>query len=49
MWYLQQNNPRMKITTIATVSQADVSKLDGENKQIADFIICVDENMTTTH
>jgi uncharacterized iron-regulated protein len=49
MWYLQQKNPRMKITTIATVSQADVSKLDAENKQIADFIICVDENMTTTH
>ena len=49
MWYLKQNDPDMKITTIATVSQAKVSKLMDENKGIADFIICVDENMTTTH
>jgi uncharacterized iron-regulated protein len=49
MWYLQQIDPEMKITTIATVSQADVSKLMDENKSIADFIICVDEDMTTTH
>ncbi len=49
MWYLQQKEPTMKITTIATVSQADVSKLLEENKGIADFIVCVDENMTSTH
>ena len=25
------------------------SKLEDENKDLADFIICVDENMTATH
>jgi hypothetical protein len=39
----------MKITTIAAVSQTDISKLEEENKGIADFIICVDENMTSTN
>lgn len=49
MWYLQQQEPESKIMTITTVSQADIRKLDPENKGRADFIICVDEDMTSTH
>ena len=49
LWYLKQAKPEYTYATISTVSQADVSKLEGENKGLADFIICVDENMTSTH
>jgi uncharacterized iron-regulated protein len=49
MWYLQQQEPASEIMTITTVSQADINKLDEENKGRADFIICVAENMTSTH
>jgi len=49
LWYLKQAQPNYKYSTISTVSQADISKLEDENKGLADFIICVDENMTSTH
>jgi hypothetical protein len=49
MWYLQKANPALKIATISTVSQKDISKLDKEHLGKADFIICVDEDMTTTY
>lgn len=49
LWYLKQWKPEYSYATISTVSQADVSKLEEENKGLADFIICVDENMTSTH
>jgi uncharacterized iron-regulated protein len=49
LWYLKQAQPNYKYSTISTVSQADISKLEDENKGVADFIICVDENMTSTH
>ncbi len=48
-WYLKHYNPKLKIMTISTVSQASVEKLDAENEQLADFIIVVDEDMTSTH
>ena len=47
-WYLKQEKPDLKIMTIATVSQKDVSKLDKENANLADFIIVVDEDVTKT-
>jgi len=49
LWYLKQAQPEYNYITISTVSQADISKLEIENKGIADFIICVDEDMTSTH
>jgi uncharacterized iron-regulated protein len=48
-WYLKRANPALKIATISTVSQKDISKLEKENLGKADFIICVDEDMTTTY
>ncbi len=49
LWYLKQAKPDYSYSTISTVSQADISKLLNENKDLADFIICVDKDMTSTH
>ncbi|MEN9743551.1 MAG: hypothetical protein RLZZ65_1356 [Bacteroidota bacterium] len=49
MWYVLQENPQQSVVTISTVSQADIRKLDKAHLGRADFIICVPENMTSTH
>jgi len=49
VWYLKKQRPDLKYATITVVSQKDISKLLDENKNKADFIICVDEDMTTTY
>ena len=49
MWYLKNSQPMLAITTITTVSQKDIHQLSKENKGKADFIICVDDDMTTTY
>ena len=48
-WYLKQQNPNLKIVTIATVSQKDISKLEVENYNKATFIIVIDEDVTKTY
>lgn len=48
-WYLKQQQPQLKLATISTVLQSDLKKLLLENKGKADFIICIDEDMTTTY
>ncbi|NCT93169.1 MAG: ChaN family lipoprotein [Chitinophagaceae bacterium] len=48
-WYLRKQEPGLKIATITTVSQADISKLLAEHLGRADYIICVDEDMTNTY
>lgn len=48
-WHLKKTNPALKIATITTVSQKDLTKLLEENKGKADYIICVDEDMTNTY
>lgn len=48
-WYLKRQNPSLKIVTISTVSQKDIHKLSAEHLGRADFIICVDEDMTNTY
>jgi uncharacterized iron-regulated protein len=49
VWYLKNKQPALKYATISTVSQKDISRLLDENKGRADYIICVDENMTNTY
>lgn len=49
VWYIRQQRPELKIITVTTVSQKDAKKLLDEHKNKADFIICVDEDMTTTY
>ncbi|MFW6371804.1 MAG: ChaN family lipoprotein [Bacteroidota bacterium] len=48
-WYLKQYNPDLEIATITTVSQKNLSKLNDEYKGKANYIICVDDDMTSTH
>ena len=49
LWYLRQQQPGLKYATIHTVMQKDLKKLLDEHKGSADFIIFVDEDMTTTY
>lgn len=48
-WYLKRYKPSVKIVTIATVEQSDLSKLDKENEKKADFILVVDQDLTKTY
>lgn len=48
-WYLKKAKPGVKIITIGAVSQKDISKLDKEHLNLADFILVVDEDMTKTY
>lgn len=47
-WYLKQSKPTLAIKTISTVEQNNIRKLSKENKDNADFIIVIPENMTKT-
>ena len=49
IWYLKRLLPELKMTTITTVSQANPLKLEKEQLNKADFVICTDENLTTTY
>jgi uncharacterized iron-regulated protein len=48
-WYLKQLDPDLNILTISTVSQENIKKLKKEHRKKGDFIIAVDELMTTTY
>jgi len=48
-WYLQQYRPELKVQTISMVNQADIFTLQEEHQNTADFIICIDKNMTKTY
>ena len=48
-YFLLKDRSDLKIVTISTVVQEEVSKLAEENLGLADFIICVPETMTNTY
>jgi uncharacterized iron-regulated protein len=48
LWYLKLTNPSLRIVTISSVQQKDISKLDDESKGLADYIIVIPETMTKT-
>jgi len=48
-WYLKRNSPELKILTIASVEQDTIEKLYEKSMAVADFIICIPENMTKTY
>lgn len=48
-WYLKKSQPSVKILTIATVEQEELSKLEKENYTKADFILVVDKDVTKTY
>ena len=47
-WFLNRAKPDLKIITISTVSQDDVTYLEEESKGKAEFVIAVPSNMTQT-
>lgn len=49
VWYLKQYKPSLTVSTISAVRQKNVGKLEKEHIGKADFVICVDEEMTRTH
>ncbi|MEO6611266.1 MAG: ChaN family lipoprotein [Chitinophagaceae bacterium] len=49
LWYLKRKRPDLRYATVTTVSQKEIHTLLAENKGKADFIICVDEDMTNTY
>ena len=48
-WYLRKLDSEIKIITIATVEQKDISKLEAEHYNKADFILVIDEDVTKTY
>jgi len=48
-WYLMQHNKKLKVSTITTVSVKDPNVFEKEHIGKADYIICVDEDMTSTY
>lgn len=48
-WYLRKLDSGIKIITIATVEQKDISKLEAEHYNKADFILVIDEDVTKTY
>lgn len=49
LWYLREIDNSLHYKTITTVYQQNVKKLDEVNLKRADFIICVDEDITRTY
>ncbi|MGV3527851.1 MAG: ChaN family lipoprotein [Flavisolibacter sp.] len=49
LWYLKHQRPELHYLTLTTVSQSELKKLLAENRGKADFIIVVDEDMTSTY
>ena len=47
--YLRQQNPKLKVLTISTVSQEQLGKLEKEHERKADFVLVVPEDMTKTY
>lgn len=48
-WYLKQIDNTTKCVTISTVKQENIKKFNKVNRSRADFIICVDLDMTSTY
>jgi uncharacterized iron-regulated protein len=49
VWYLKQYKPQLKVMTIATVEQSDITTLDSESINKADVILVVNERVTKTY
>lgn len=49
VWYLKLKKSDLNVKTISTAVQKDLKSLEDEHLGKADFIICVDSDMTTTY
>lgn len=48
-WYLLQQEPKLKVMNIAAVNADDPDNFDSEWKDLGDFILVTDSQMTKTH
>jgi uncharacterized iron-regulated protein len=48
VWYLKKEKPDLKISTIHIAEQDEIGELMEENKEMADYIICIPADMTRT-
>lgn len=49
IWHLNQYVENLKIVTIETVSQKDISELEEDNMGVASFVIAIPASMTNTY
>jgi uncharacterized iron-regulated protein len=49
VWYLKKKNPELRILTISSVEQEKIETTDNENKGLADYLICIPEDMTKSY
>ena len=49
VWHIKESSSELNIVTVSTVLQKDINKLEEKHLNKADFIICVDSDMTTTY
>ena len=49
LWYLNKYNHDIKTVTITTVMQDDISRMNNENKDLANFVIVIPTSMTKTY
>ena len=49
VWYLRQQRPDLKILTLSSVEMPDTDKPDRENRNLADFVLAIPEDMTKTY
>ncbi|MFN2261603.1 MAG: ChaN family lipoprotein, partial [Psychroflexus sp.] len=48
-WYLKQYKPEINILTIAAAEQSELENLEEDHRNLGNFTIVVDENMTKTY
>lgn len=49
IWYLKKYNPQIRVSTISTVLQDDVKKMNNDYKESSDFVIVIPSSMTRTY
>jgi hypothetical protein len=49
IWYLNKYSPGLKISTITTILQDDIDKMNDESMRKADFVILIPASMTRTY
>lgn len=49
IWHLNKYDTSIKVTTITTILQDDIEKMDSDKKNEADFIIVIPTSMTRTY
>ncbi len=49
VWYLRKQRPDLKILTLSSVEMPDTDKPDRENRNLADFVLAIPDDMTKTY